>query len=369
MGFFKDNPNFIAVLGVGLVGGLVGAWLASGLGLARTSATSLSPSHQNLVVQEDSAVVSVVDKVSPAVVSITFHATVQGFFGQVLQQQGGGTGFIVSKDGLIMTNRHVVQNQNDLEVTTVEGKSYKAKVVAIDSLNDFALIKIEAANLPIVDFGDTSALKVGQRVIAIGNALGQYQNTVTSGVVSAIGRVITAGDGAGSTETIDNVIQTDASINPGNSGGPLINLAGQVIGINTAVDTQGSEIGFAIPIEVAKTGLESYLKNGKIVRPYLGIRYLNISKELAARENLPVDHGALVTTDGGQGSPVSAGGPAARAGLKEGDIILSINNEAIEPGLGLVSILQKHSPNETVNLEVLRDGKKQTISVKLGEAS
>lgn len=362
--------ELIPLLGIGILGGLIGAGLMFGWlhGGGRTSLSQTSLNGQNLVVQEDSAVISAVQKVSPSVVSISFTSQVQNLFGRVYEAKGGGTGFIVSQDGLIVTNRHVVQGQDKLQVITADGKSYDAKVMTIDSMNDIAIIKISASNLPVVEFGDTSKLQVGQKVIAIGNALGQYQNTVTSGVVSAIGRVITAGDGNGKTETLENVIQTDASINPGNSGGPLINLAGQVIGINTAVDQQGSQIGFAIPVELAKTSLASYLKSGKITRPFLGINYINISKELAATQKLPVDEGAIIVKSSQNTAGVQAGGPADKAGLKEGDIIQAIDGQNITANKGLLTLLQSHQPGDTITLKVLRDGKKIDIKVTLGES-
>ncbi|MBU1092210.1 trypsin-like peptidase domain-containing protein [Patescibacteria group bacterium] len=370
-----DKKSFDSPFWYGMFGGIVGGALLVALflwgGLYRTS-TGLSTTGRGnqetkVTLQEDSAIIEAVKQVSPSVVSIVSTRNVQGFFGN-FEQTGAGTGFIIQANGLIATNKHVVSDQAKYTVLTSEGKSYDAEVVATDSLNDLALIKISATNLKAVDLGDSDALKVGQRVIAIGNALGEYQNTVTTGVVSAMGRSITAGSSDGTSEKLEGLIQTDATINPGNSGGPLVNLAGQVIGINTAIDLQGSQIGFAIPINSAKSAIDSYVASGKISRPMLGIRYINITKEISALNDLPVNMGALVVAGDGANQPaVTPGGPAAKAGIKEGDIIISIDNQKIDENHSIISILRKYKPGGTIAVKLLHDGKEVKVSVKLGE--
>ena len=212
------------------------------------------------------------------------------------QTIGGGTGFVIdSAKGLILTNRHVVDDtEADYTVLTNDGKKYEAKVLIRDSGNDLAIAQIKDAKLPALEFGDSDKIQIGQTVIAIGNALGEYRNTVTKGVISGTARNVVAGDSQGSSESLEGVFQTDAAINPGNSGGPLVNLSGQVIGINTAVNREGQLIGFAIPSNEAKRLVDNYQKYGKVVRPYLGIRYVLVTSEIARANDLSVDYGALV---------------------------------------------------------------------------
>lgn len=326
--------------------------------------------QDRLVLEESSAVITTVEKVSPAVVSILTTRNVRSFFGDVIEQKGGGTGFIITHDGLILTNRHVVADSRaEYTVLTSDGKDYSAKVVATDPSPgvDLAIVKIEATGLPVVELGSSDDLKIGQFVVAIGNALAEFQNTVTLGVVSAKDRQITAG-GADGAERLEGLIQTDAAINPGNSGGPLVNLRGQVVGINTAVSAEAQNIGFAIPINLAKTAIESYQNNGKIVRPFLGIRYLPITKEIAELENLPVDRGALIIRGEGPGQlPVVPGSPAETAGLEEGDIIVEINKEEITELRSLARILQRYKVGDAIELVYLHAGEKKTVTVTLEE--
>jgi len=231
-------------------------------------------------------------------------------------------------------------------------------------LNDLAIISIEAKNLPVVELGDSDKIEVGQSVVAIGNALGEFQNTITSGVISAKGRTLTA-----SGERLENMLQTDAAINSGNSGGPLVNLKGQVIGINTAMAGNAENIGFAIPINTAKYAIESFKKFGKIVRPYIGIRYIPVTKEIAALNNLPVDYGVLIQGGTRTGeNAIVPNSPAAQAGLKFGDIITAINDEKIDEDHPLLSLLQKYKPGETIELTVYRGGNQTKIKLTLGES-
>jgi len=329
---------------------------------------TLNVNHTNtekLVLEESSAVIDSAKKVSPAVVSIVTTQNVTDFFGQVTQEQGAGTGFIFTNDGYILTNKHVAGDTGaTYTVFTSDGKQYDAKVSAQDPSNDLAIIKIDAKGLPVVDLGDSDKLQIGQWVIAIGNALGQLQNTVTVGVVSARERQLTAGGFGDQTERLENLIQTDAAINSGNSGGPLVNLAGQVVGINTAVASNAQNIGFAIPINTAKTAIESFQKNNKIVRPMLGVRYVAINSEIAQSAKLPVDYGVLITAGGGQPAVIS-GGPAANAGLRQNDIITEINGERVDENHPLGSMIQQFQPGDEIEITYLRDSKERKVKVKL----
>lgn len=320
---------------------------------------------EKLRLEESSTIIDAVKKVTPAVVSITTTQNVQDFFGRVFEEEGGGTGFIVTNDGLVLTNKHVAEAGTNLTVLADDGKTYEAKVVAKDPTNDLAILKIDASGLPVVDLGNSDDLQIGQWIIAVGNALGQFQNTVTVGVISARERQLIAG-GNGTQEQLNNLLQTDAAINAGNSGGPLVNLAGQVVGINTAVASNAQNIGFAIPINQAKQALDSYKKTGKIIKPYLGVRYITLDNEIAKSLNISnVDHGALVY--GSQGQPaVVAGSPAAQAGLKSGDIILEINGDRIDSNHPLGAVIAGYQPGDKVELKILRDGKESTLDLKLG---
>lgn len=316
---------------------------------------------EKLVLEESSAVIDSTKKVSPAVVSIISTTNVMNFFGQVQQQQGAGTGFIFTNDGYILTNKHVGSDTNaTYTVFTSDGKKYDGKVVAQDPLNDLAIIKIDGKGLPVVDLGDSDKLEVGQWVIAIGNALGQLQNTVTVGVISARERQLTAGGFGDQTERLENLLQTDAAINPGNSGGPLVNLKGQVVGINTAVASGAQSIGFAIPINTAKTAISSFQKQGKIVRPLMGVKYVMITPDLSKSENLPVDYGAIIADQG-----VISGGPANKAGLEARDIITELNGDRIDSNNPLGSKIQQFNPGDEIEITFLRNSKEQKTKVKL----
>ncbi|MFH1207053.1 MAG: trypsin-like peptidase domain-containing protein [Patescibacteria group bacterium] len=387
---------------VGAVSGLVfGAWASSDSTVSSwvqknilgrnstpsvTSASTITP--QTLSVTEDSATIDVVKKSSPAVVSIVITQDLSkiysnsgadlfpfGMFNfgtppQGQQEVGAGSGFIISSDGMIMTNKHVVST-TDAEYTVVmnDGKKYSAKVLATDPFNDVAIVKIDAKDLPTLTLGDSSALQIGQTVIAIGNALGQYQNTVTKGVVSGLSRTVTAGDGSGQSETLQDIIQTDAAINSGNSGGPLLDLAGQVVGINTAVNSSGQLVGFAIPINQVKNAVESVKKNGTIIRPYLGVRYVIINGDVAEKNKLSVDYGAMVVRGDDQTEfAVIPGSPADKAGIVENDIILEVNGQKISEDHSLATELQKYNVGDSVTLKISHAGTEKTVSAKLEQA-
>lgn len=363
----------------GALGGIGGVILLSSsgnimdkVGLSRFKNLSIPTiSTQKMVLEESNGVITASSKVSNSVVSVTLKKTVQDIFGQTYQTEGAGTGFIITSDGLILTNKHVVSDASaTYSVITLDGTIYDATVKSLDPFNDIAVLKVEARNLPVVELGDSDQLKIGQWVVAVGNALGKFQNTVTVGVVSAKGRQIEASDQNGAnSETLSNLLQTDAAINSGNSGGPLVNLAGQVVGINTAVAQGAQGIGFAIPINSVKSAIDSIRKTGRIIRPYLGVRYVPITKELAKENNLSVDHGALIARGSGIGQlAVVPSSPADKAGLVENDIILEVNRDKVDSTHDLVQLVQQSQVGDTIELKVLSKGQEKTVSVKLEES-
>lgn len=311
---------------------------------------------------EESAVIDVVEKSSPAVVSILAE-TIQFDFqkGPVQSEQGIGTGFIIDGSGIVITNDHVVGDKSiKYTVLTKDNKKYAVKKIDRDPGNDFAVLEIDGKNLPTIKLGDSDSLKVGQKVVAIGNALGRFSNTVTVGVVSGIGRGVTASSGLGVAQaTLENAIQTDAALNPGNSGGPLLDLSGNAVGVNFAVSQSAENIGFVIPINTIKPIIEQYRKLGKIVKPFIGISYEMISSDVAEVQNLP--QGAFVRQ-------VVPGKPADKAGLRSGDVITKVDDKAVNEENTLASILTKYKVGDTIELEVDRDGKTLKIKVKLEEA-
>lgn len=283
------------------------------------------------------------------------------------QEVGGGSGFIVSSEGLVLTNKHVVADKSaSYTVLTNDGKKYSAKVIALDPVQDIAVVKIEGGGLfPTVKLGDSDSIRLAQTAIAIGNALGEFRNTVSVGIISGLARAINASDGA-SVERLEGLIQTDAAINPGNSGGPLLNLKGEVVGINTAVASGAENIGFAIPINKAKHDLESVKISGKITVPFLGVRYLLITPDVKEREKLFVDYGVIVRGNE-EDSSVMPNSPAAKAGIQAEDIILALNGEKVTADQPLASLIQKYSVGDTVRLTILCAGREITVSVTLAD--
>jgi len=289
------------------------------------------------------------------------------------KELGGGTGFIVSGEGMILTNSHVVSDEEaDYTVFTNDGKNYPAQVLARDTFRDLAVIKIEnQKSFPVAKLGDSDKLQIGQTVIAIGNALGEFRNTVSVGVISGLGRTVTA-SGGGVIETLEDVIQTDAAINRGNSGGPLLNLKGEVIGVNFAMAEAAENIGFAIPVNKAKKDIEQVKTLGKIVYPYLGVYYCLIDEEVQKEYSLSVDYGAWIGRDRycqPYEKAVVEGTAAAKAGLKEGDIILEFDGQKITTENSLAKIIMEYDPGDKVVLKILREGKERIIQVTLDELS
>ena len=397
----------------GLVGGIIGSLLAAHFtsasflddvwnylrGASSTVPSILTPAPlYKPAVDYENAVVQAVEIASPSVVSVVISKDLpvieqcpynpfgdlppefQQFFGDQgsqfsqpcqkgtkYQEVGGGSGFIISEDGLILTNKHVVADTKaDYTVLTNDGKKYTATVLARDPVNDLAVIKINTTGLTPAKLGDSTSLKLGQTAIAIGNALGEFRNTVSVGVISGLSRTVTAsGTGFGS-ETIQGVIQTDAAINPGNSGGPLLNLRGEVIGINTAIASGAQNIGFALPINQAKRDIDSIKKNGSIKIPYIGVRYTIVDENLAKDQKLPVDYGALVRGSN-DGPAVIKNSPAAKAGIQAEDIIIEVNGERIDNDNPLGMVVQKYSIGDTLTVKVRRGDKTLTFQVTLEE--
>jgi S1-C subfamily serine protease len=276
---------------------------------------------------------------------------------------GVGSGVIFDSNGWILTNHHVVAGADTLTVRLNDGRTFPAKVYGIDTLTDLAIVKIEATGLPTATLGTSSSLRPGQSVIAIGNPLGEYTNSVTTGVVSGLNRSIDLSEGA-----LDDLIQTDAAINPGNSGGPLLDTDGNVVGINTAEASSAQGIGFAIPVDLAKPLTKQALAGDKLSRPWLGIRYLALDAGVAAANKLSVDHGAWITTSGGSGSTapaIEAGSPAEKAGLKANDIITAVDGTSVDGAHPLVELLAGHNPDSTITLTVQRGSDSIQVSVTL----
>ncbi len=317
----------------------------------------------------EGSIAEVASKVAPGVVSIVTESRTTGWFGQSSTQTSAGTGMIVTKDGYVLTNKHVVEGANSIKVVLDSGETYdKVKLVGTDPSNDVAFLKInDVDNLPTVKLGDSKTLSAGQQVIAIGNALGQYQNTITSGIISGTGRSLTAySSDYSSAENLTDMIQTDAAINAGNSGGPLVNAAGEVIGINTATSSEADGIGFAIPISSVKGMLKNIIDNNSASRAYIGIYYINITPDVAVTYDLPVSAGAYISSSSNQKS-VIPDGPGEKAGLKDKDIITKVNGVEVGKAGTVSSLIGEYAPGDTIQLTILRDGKERNVNLTLDE--
>ena len=336
----------------------------------------IKPYESVKIVSEESVTIDVVKKVGPSVVTVVEEGQPQSLspfsiFGLPSQTQPQaqsiGSGFIVSSDGYIVTSKHVVADTGvSYQVITADDKKYTVQQISRDPLNDIAILKINPSenageNLKAVTLGDSSKLQVGQFVVAIGTALGEFRNTVTTGVISGLGRGITAGDQfQGLVERLDNVIQTDAAINPGNSGGPLVDSAGEVIGVNTAVSQNGQNIGFALPINVVKDSLNNFNQHGQFERPFLGVEFKVISRDVAILNSVP---------QGDYVQSVVSGSAADKAGIKPGDIIIQADGQKLEQGKAdLAKIIAGKKVGDTVQLIVWRDGKQINLKATLEAA-
>ena len=314
------------------------------------------------VVEEESAVISVVENVSPSVVSIVMETIIIDLFSGPLSSESSiGTGFIVDPTGLIVTNSHVVDDiGGEYSVVLSDGETYEVTDIHLDEISDLAILEINARGLPVVELGDSDAIKVGQKAIAIGNALGRFSNTVTVGVVSGIARQLTARGSLGDTKTYEGAIQTDAALNPGNSGGPLLNSAGQVIGINVATTLGADNIGFAVPVNALKPILEIFLQEGRIIRPFLGVSYTIITQEVSELRDFP--QGAFI-------SKVIPNTPAEKAGLERGDIITAIDDKQVTSDNSLGKIVNSHKVGDFIDMTVDRDGEILHFGATLEEFS
>lgn len=357
------RPRLIGFIGLAVAAGIVSGSL-SGLavvnlvGVAQPTTPPPAGEQVNQVtLEETSAIINAVASVAPAVVTIE----ASGLGGA----SGTGSGFVFDPDGWILTNKHVADGAASLTVTLADSRTFQATLIGTDTLTDLAIIKIDATDLPTAPIGSSTALEVGQLAIAIGNPLGTYRDTVTTGVVSGLGRNIEAGDGT-SAEQLNHLIQTDAAINPGNSGGPLVNSVGQVIGINTAVASSAQGIGFAIPIDFAKPIMAMALNGQEIARPWVGVYYTMITRQLADDRGLPVEEGALID-NGPNGAPaVFPGSPGEAAGLQAGDIVTALGGRTVEEGRDLATLLLPYVPGDVVVLTIVRDGEELPVEVTLG---
>lgn len=345
--------------------------------------------------------IEAVKKVSPAVVSVVMSKIIPtirqsspampfgpfGLFGVPLPEEnlpdgggasgpmekvkvGGGSGFIVHPEGLVLTNKHVVFDPNaEYTVITSDEKEYTGRVVSRDPINDVAVLKIEVKDLPTVRLGNSNKIELGQTVVAVGNALGLFSNTVSKGIISGLGRKISASLGqGGQVENLRNVIQKDVAINQGNSGGHLVNLDGEVIGINTAIIFGAKNIGFALPINWAKNDLEDIIKHGRIIKPFIGVRYIMLSKELQKKYAMPVDYGALVVKDHVPGAQaVVVGSPAHKAGVRENDIILEINGKKLSEKHELADVVDSCNVGDEIEMTVMHGDKTKKVKTVLEE--
>lgn len=369
-----------AVLIAGLLCGAIGGWIAGSLivqNAVQAQATrsaaqedmvpviTAAANAQRLGGDVNSAVVAAVKRVGPAVVTVVNtmpRQRVFGFFGDNVQQpKGSGSGVIVSPQGYIITNQHVVEGYETLEVIFADGSATPADLVGTDQFSDLAVLKISHSVPAVAELGDSDQLQIGEAVIAIGSPLGDFKNTVTYGVISALGRSLGSDEGT----TYEKMIQTDAAINEGNSGGPLVNLAGQVVGINTAIVRGNSfggavaeGLGFSIPARTVSDITSQLIAKGYVERPYLGVRWQIITPDIARFNSLPMDWGVYVAA-------VVAGSTAAEAGIRAGDIITRIGDEAVSDDSGFVNLLNHHRVGENVTLEVWRDGQTLTATAVL----
>jgi len=371
----QASPRAATPIGVVVVASLLSAVLGSGgtyLALNASGVLNRSvatpPAGQSASTQqaarfdESSAVVDAAAKVSPAVVQITSSAGINPNNVTDIPATGVGSGVIFDANGWILTNRHVVAGSDQLVVALKDGRTFNGRIYGIDTLTDLAIVKIDAKDLPTAPMGDSSALKVGQLAIAIGSPLGTYTNTVTSGIVSAIGRSIQVEGG-----NLNNLIQTDTAINPGNSGGPLLDGGGNVIGIDTAVATNAQGIGFAIPINIAKPLLQQALASQPLARPWIGIRYEAITPALVKDRSLKIDHGALVgVAQNDSSAAIVPNSPADKAGIKAGDVVTSLEGITIDTEHPLDAVLTQFAPGRTVTVEVYRNGSTIKLQVTLG---
>jgi serine protease Do len=316
---------------------------------------------------EASGITRAAESVSPAVVTITVRAG-EATDPFSLPETGVGSGIIYDSNGWVLTNRHVVADATQVTVELNDGRRLQGSVYGVDTLTDLAIVKVDASDLPAAPIGDSGELRPGQTAIVIGSPLGTFTNSVTSGVISALGRQLTVTDPvSGERRRLRNLIQTDAAINPGNSGGPLVNTSGAVVGVSTAFAEGAQGIFFAIPINIAKPIMTQAIAGEPLTRPWIGIVYVPVDRNLADENDLPIDYGAWISPETGSGDPpIVAGSPAEDAGLLPGDIITSIDDRRIDAGQGLDDVLSLYKPGDELVLSVLRGGRTVDVSLTLG---
>lgn len=363
----KTSPAVIALVVIALSSSLYNLQLTKNLSADLSSRLHTSASNGNSLNFTEGSIASVANSVSKSVVSIVTSTTQRSLLSSESSTTAAGTGFILSSDGYIATNKHVVSGANKIGVLLDDGTAFEdVELIGTDPLNDFAIIKIKnAKDLTPIKLGESKTITAGQQVIAIGNALGAYQNSVTSGIISGKGRSLTATDSSRTQyETLSDMIQTDAAINGGNSGGPLLNAAGEVIGINTAYASQGNNVGFAIPISSVKGIINSVLNGRGFERAVIGVRYVNLTPSIAKEKKLDVTHGALISSSKNNSAiiPDSAGD---KAGLKENDIITAVNGVEIGVAGSLSSLIGEYSVGDTVELTIVRNNKTENIKLTL----
>ena len=363
----KTSPAVIALVVIALSSSLYNLQLTKNLSADLSSRLHTSASSGNSLNFTEGSIASVANSVSKSVVSIVTSTTQKSLLSSESSTTAAGTGFILSSDGYIATNKHVVSGANKIGVLLDDGTAFEdVELIGTDPLNDFAIIKIKnAKDLTPIKLGESKTITAGQQVIAIGNALGAYQNSVTSGIISGKGRSLTATDSSRTQyETLSDMIQTDAAINGGNSGGPLLNAAGEVIGINTAYASQGNNVGFAIPISSVKGIINSVLNGRGFERAVIGVRYVNLTPSIAKEKKLDVTHGALISSSKNNSAiiPDSAGD---KAGLKENDIITAVNGVEIGVAGSLSSLIGEYSVGDTVELTIVRNNKTENIKLTL----
>ncbi len=373
--------TFLLLFGVLIVGMFIGKEFNVGERVEEKIEERKEEIKYDPVLDHEKAVINVIEESTESVVSVVSSKyvaytpfSIEDFFFQregereeeERLERGEGTGFIISKEGLILTNRHVVEDEDaEYTVVTTDNRKFDATVLARDPIQDLAVLKIEGEDFPAVALGDSSAIRIGQTAIAIGNALGELRDTASVGIISGVGRQVTARGGR-TMEVLDDVIQTDAAINFGNSGGPLLNLKGEVIGINTAIAPFAEGINFAIPINKAERVIEAAKGDGEVIYPFLGVRYVMIDNNVMEERDLPVNYGALIVSGGGKNLAIEPGSGAESAGLREGDIILEINKERVTANNPLGRVIVQYNPGDTIELNILREEEMQ-IEATLGK--
>lgn len=375
----KQNQLFVQVMALGLLFGLIGGALGARLFSASAPTSQALPSLPN---QEAHSYVEAWQTASPAVVSVVALKDLTDYYARLgflytggPQEVSSGTGFFVTPDGLIVTNNHVVQDKEaEYVVILNDGTELAAEVLDRDTLNDIALMRVAETreamgDFPVLELADSDLISVGQPVLAIGNALGEFSNTTTAGIISAKDRQIEASNGNRS-ESLVNLIQTDAAVNFGNSGGPLVDLEGHLVGMNTAISTAGSGLAFAIPSNDIAIILASYQEFGRIARPVLGVRHVLVNESIQERFRLDEDYGALIIGDDAADLPaVLKNSSAEKAGLQDGDVILSVDGKKINADFTLGNALASHLVGESIQLRVWRAGDTFDLRIELEEGA